>query len=239
MTGQWWINRLRSLLAAETDLIVDETDGAEDFWTLDDLIHYFNAGFEEFCHRRPIHDTTSSVTSVVVPTTGSISLDSSILWVEQVIAGNRQLARTTELELDAAFPGYPGDPSPWRSKSGDATHWHPTTGTPMALRLYPLPAAETTASLTVKRLPLEPLTSGNVNEELADPLSSRDGQAVLLWAASLAFDRDDSETYNPNKSAVLANKFDAQVGHRKDPADVEFMQRVSGSPPTRTRAYYR
>lgn len=239
MTGQWWINRLRSLLATETDLIVDETDGSEDFWALDDLIHYFNVGFEEFCHRRPIHDATSPVASATVPTTGSVSLDNCVLWVEQVLADNRRLAKTTQADLDAAYPGYPNDTTPWRATVGDPTHWYATTGRPIVLRLYPLPSAATAISLEVKRLPRVPLTSGNLNAELVDPLSDRDGQAVLFWAASLAFDRDDSKTHDPNRAAVLAAKFDAQVGARKDPADIEFMQRVSGMPAMRTKAYYR
>lgn len=109
----------------------------------------------------------------------------------------------------------------------------------MTLNLYPKPEVDSAVLLTVKRLPQTPLTAGTINEELSDPLSTRDGNAVLLWAASLAFERDDTETHNPRRAASLANRFEAQVGPRKDPADVEFMQRASGFPPTRTKAYAR
>ena len=242
-TGADWLKRLRAHIADQSgDLLAgEEYDRDTCDFSPDDLVGFFNAGREEFCLRRPIYQSTGDLALVTVDGAGDgrVTLGAPVLWVERVLVAGVPLPRTDTAAMDDYFPARPGDSDPWELRTGTPKAYLIEDGQPLVLRLWPAPTTDTAVALRIRRGPKTPLTLGTLNAELADALSERDGQAVLWWAASLAFQRPDSSTYSEALVAANAARFEAAVGPRPDPAELAFRQRTAGRPPLRTRTYRR
>lgn len=240
MTGADWILRLRGFLG---DFPGDqpaslEYDSDVCRWSQQDLIDAFNAARDELCLRQPIKDSTSAVTTLIAGSEdGRAVLDASVLWIDRLSVAGLALPRIREEDLDADWAGRP---TAWQ----DETAFKPigylvSLSRPLSIRLFPLPTEDMTVRCAVARGPLVPLALDDLNDDLEDPLSARDGQAVLWWAAALARQQGVQESDDEKRANRLMTQFEQAVGPRLDPMALQFMALAAGSPPMRVRTYNR
>jgi hypothetical protein len=245
MTGADWLRLLRRHLddmpGDVSGLADPDYDPVTCRWTPTELAHYFNAGWEELCLRAPIHDASSVVALVTVPggVGAAVALHPCVLWVERVTQANVLLSRLWADDLDDA---YSTSAQPWEEVTGTPTGYLLSDERPLALRLFPAPVADTALRLAVRRGPRVPLCAddgdNNLEDDLVDPLGVRDGQAVIWWATSLAYQRPDADTYSEGLAAQNQARFEQQVGPRPDVREVAFKRAAAGRPPMRVRVHW-
>lgn len=239
MTGADWINRLRRYLADTPGDIQSGADYDPDTceWSPAELVDYWNAGREELCRAQPIFDTTSAKTTVQVlgGSDGRVTLGAPVLYVERVLLDGVPLPRTDTSLLDYSFRSRT---SPWETREAAAPEaWLLEPGQPPTLRLWPRPTVVTTVHLHLYRLPLEPLSLGTLNQDLPEPVAEQQGQQIIWWAASLAYSRPHSRTFDADLAKLNAERFEAAVGPRPDAHGITMRQMAHGRPPLRMRIH--
>lgn len=240
MTGADWIDRLRRYLADTPGDVQSGAayDSATCEWTPAELVDYWNAGREELCRAQPICDTVGAHTTATVAGGGDgrVILGEPVLYVDRVLLDGVLLPRTDANRLDYTFRNE--RTNPWETRQAAAPEaWLLEPGEPPTLRLWPAPLTDTTVRLHLQRLPLAKLTLGTLNQDLAEPVSEQAGDRIIWWAASLAYSRPHSRTFDADLAALNVQRFEAAVGPRPDAHGTVFRQHAHGSPPMRVRTH--
>lgn len=181
-----------------------------------ELVVYLNRALDEACQRSElILDSDTKAVCRVPVTAGEpkYAVDSRILQVKRVkvVGEPRPLEKTDRDTLDAQRPG-------WEEATGPPTHYLADMN--QGLRLYPTPQADTTLALTVWRRPLEALASHKGHHE--PPIPVQHHYLLLDWAYYLALNRQEVDTYNPEKANQHAQAFATWFGERKTAWEQEF-----------------
>ncbi|MEF8794320.1 phage adaptor protein [Thiohalorhabdus sp.] len=212
---------LNDLLAqARIDLDDPEQPGGGDdslsLFKTNELVSYINRAIDEACLRAELildSDTPDVCEVAVTAGQAKYDLDSRIVLVKRAKLASqpRALKKTDRDALD-----------------GMRMDWESDTGTPemyladmnQGIRLYPIPDTDTTLRLTVWRRPLEPIPSYMGHKE--PPIPPEDHYPLLHWVYYLALDRQDVDTYAPEKAMQHAQAFAQQFGRRKAAWEREF-----------------
>ena len=107
-------------------------------------------------------------------------------------------------------------------------NWRSMSGTPRYLFedgegnavMVPAPVAIGTVRLTVKRLPLTPMSAGNSSPEIAEKHHYR----MVDWALRCAYLKQDADAEDKTKATEFENAFGLSFGYRPD-ANVKRKQR--------------
>lgn len=191
-------------------------DTAEPFlWSDDEVTLILNeAEVEAATRARLIQDsTTPAVTQIAVTAAGvDYPLHAAILSVERAKLASqpKPLTRTTREELDAAYPN-------WEALTGQPKFFIEDNG---RLRLVPQSTMDDSLSLTVFRLPLEPMAEDTDTPEIHAKYHYR----MLDWALRCAYLKNDSETLDKSKAADYQALFEQSFGVLPD-ANVQRKQR--------------
>jgi len=210
-------------------------------WTLNDTdlaisnaewVSYLEQARDQYCYRRPVCDANSGITQVTLTGggTGRVGLSPSILCVDRVMAvgADKPLEKVDKVHVDSHLPL-------WWQQVGNPSHYldHEQEN---ELHAFPVPVADLVLSLTVRRLPLVPLSWVTKDSEVADVSAS--DQAVLAdYACGLAYLKDDELIHDIHRSTLHFNRFDHQMGPRPDAQARQFGGWLVNLGP-RARAYY-
>lgn len=117
-------------------------------------------------------------------------------------AGQRNpLALTSVKDLDREYPG-------WTARAPGAASW--ALPVEDELRFSPIPAEDTTAEVTIRRLPNALLQGDEDEPEIASRLHLR----MLDWALHLAYDKRDADAGNQQLAAKYDTTFTESFGER-------------------------
>jgi hypothetical protein len=140
----------------------------------------------------------------------------------QTNTGLRPLKRMTMAELDAHNPNWltldPGEP-----------YAYCTDYETDALLLVPPPQVDGTATATVSRYPLAPLIHTSPNDTLG--FREEYHKDLIPKILALAFDKKDTEIYNPQLSAT----YEAKFAERIDKIAIEVYRKNNGTHTNRYR----
>lgn len=196
---------------------VDDTV-APYLWSDDEVYFYLDLAQKKFARLTRIFQdgSTAAVTQVAVTAAEPfVDLDPRVLEVRRAKLSDGSVVEVRNLnEMDEVYGeldyGVPMSP-----------RWETSTGTPRYMvmdieegrgRLAPIPVANDTLSLYVERLPLLDITVDSVSLEVRD---SEDQYALLSWMKKLAYNKTDSQTYNPQLSTEAALEFTHYCSERK------------------------
>lgn len=194
-------------LEAEFRGLVDDEVMAKPLWSKAEVASYATAAQVDACERAHLieDDRTAGVCTIIVrEDVGSYPLSPLIQRIESARLDSQDglLALKHTYDLDRERP-----------------NWRTRTGTPWALAdqgtkayLVWIPTADDVLRLTVKRLPCKDLKDANDEPEIPESLH----RLLLDGMLERAYLKRDSETYNPQKSAVHAARFTDSFGERPD-----------------------
>lgn len=160
----------------------------------------------------------------IVANTGTYALSQKILGITRLSLASlgRQLTPIVASELDENAPGWQSLPAgiPWA--------YCPDLQSD-AVVLIPTPIANDTANLTVYRMPLSKLTKASPTDALGFREEYHDD--LIPWIQYLAFNKQDSEVYNPQ----LAETYRKTFLERAEEIKMEVYRRVTPAHGTRMR----
>jgi hypothetical protein len=226
-------------------------------WLDPALLRYLNYAEVQACRRAHlIIDSTTELDSgtaatagtagqqslcrfTVVPDQASYTLSRKILQIRRCQLASQVrplLGPLTYAEMDDFMPG-------WQGTCGTAGILVGTAGSGGVPTLFlnepgntvilvKAPSVADTAYLVVSRLPLIPFTL-----ETAPEIDEKDHEGLLNWAAHLAYSKNDSETYNPQKAKDHAEKFTAQFGELPDAYTDRMLKTIAQNQRMRPRVF--
>jgi len=184
-------------------------------WKDAELARFFGEAEEEAAIRKRLlfDDYTESIVQIaVVPRQSSYPLDPRMFEVTKARllatpngAWIRDLHITTRDELDAVSPG-------WRDREGQPSHFIQDDTRAV---LPGIVNGAYTLRLEGYRTPLSPITEesdGSTRPEIA----SIHHRFLVHWVLHRAYSKPDSETLNPQKSALALAAFEDYFGRRPD-----------------------
>lgn len=181
-----------------------------------ELVGYINRAVDEACIRSELildSDTPEVCEVAVAANQAKYDLDSRIILIKRakLVSATRPLTKIDRDYLDAAHPG-------WEDRTGPPEQYLADMN--QGIRLYPTPENADTLRLTVWRRPLEPIPAHKGYQE--PPIPPEDHYPLLHWVYYLALDRQDVDTYAPEKAMQHAQAFAQQFGRRKSAWEREF-----------------
>jgi hypothetical protein len=190
-------------------------------WSNEDLAEYANDAEREACRRARliVDSTTAEIVSISLGVGASTyDLDQRILFIKRVKVSDisTPLRRVSFRDLDRSAPG-----------------WEDETGTPQAyvpdmdedkLRVYPIPTAAATATLTVNRLPLEDMANDTDTPEI----KPRYHDSLVYWMEYRAYSKQDAETRDDQKAAKALSMFEQEFGKKSSAIDEAWIAREHG-----------
>lgn len=204
-------------------------------WDDAELTEYLNEAVDEAADRaRLIYDETSSLTQFDVTADQAFyPLNNRVLDVDRVKLNGHLLRRKTKMQLDnGEFSGYARGryetyANPHHGMSSAVT-WENDTGTPWAfieevnsIQLYPKPVVSGKLTLSLWRLPLEPLVGPDDEPEIPAQHHPR----LIEWALHLCYLNRDSDAEDQVRAEKYAADFEQSFGARKD-ANVQRKQKI-------------
>lgn len=192
-------------------------DAVPPFWSGEEIVSYLNEAVQEACERaKLIEDRSMSL--ALVPGQDTYNLHSSVFEIKRLAFRGRPLDETSVEALDAEFPG-------WEARAGLPRYFvfEQASGVqPPKVRLVPTPIVAESASITVYRGALKPLSADN---DTARPeIPERFHERLMDWVMHRAYLKQDADTFDPNKAAVSLGLFVQAFGDRPD-ANVQRKQR--------------
>ena len=190
-------------------------------WEDGPLARFLQSGCEEYCQRRPVVDAAYSLS---VATDGWGDLDPEVLAVTRLVgADGRAVEPVDALKLDRVWPD-------WASETGDEIQgWMLYDGRAnKSVRLWPKPTATATLTLEVQRLPFTRVDLTDEDADLEFPVHQGEVDAVLHWAAYLAYLVRNVEGHDPQAGERHRAAFELAVGPRPDARGLAFRAWAGG-----------
>jgi hypothetical protein len=215
-----------------------EEDDSGCLWKNAELTGYTNFAGNELAHRAPIIDSdpaNAEVTRISLKAgTARYPIDSRILAIDSVVVASTgiPLVKIFDAQERSAWVD-PRDTS--FSEPSVVQHYREDFDS-YSLTVFATPTASDTLNLTVKRLPLEPLTwTGRKNEEPEFPAHYH--EALIEWVCMQALLKRDADTFDKEAAGYHQGLFTDMVGPRRDFTHTKILKDVAGKR-MRTRAYY-
>jgi hypothetical protein len=219
MTLHELVGQLRTYLGDVLDAPNDtwETSDLGYQWMNPELVRHLNAAREEYCLRRPIIDPVTFQVTLTANGDGAAELEPVVLGVRRVSVSGVAVPAMDRTNLDRVRAG-------WETETGEVPYAYLIDdGRPLRMRLVPMPTVGLTARLEVFRLPLEPLSWDARTSEIEElPSSAEEAQAVVWWAAHLAFLMRDEDLQDPKQAELAYQAFERAVGPRRDARERAF-----------------
>lgn len=168
------------------------------------LTRFANQAVAEACRRGHfLIDSTSPMCSLdVYAGEPVVEIDPRIIDVRRMVLSNSVLplcpARVEEMDRDN--PG-------WESHAGTPTTYVTDYQTD-AIRLYPIPIAAGTVSMTVSRLPICDMSVKADTPEIR----KEHHDALVQWLLYRAYSKQDSDMFDSNKAARSLAEFEREFG---------------------------
>jgi len=194
------------------------TPDSDSLWSNDELVLYINKAIDEACLRaRLIRDssTPALVEIDLVADEAFYDIDNRVLDIyrAKIESAKYSMEQSTSRDLDRRYPMWEGLPSI------DEPDTFITDLESHQIRLVPAPKIAGLLKLTVWRTQLKPLTwAANTKSPEIAPVHHF---GLLNWARSIAYQKTDSETYDPRKSLDYAEMFTQEFGERPTARDLE------------------
>lgn len=190
-------------------------------WSDEDLTEFANDAEREACRRsRLISDSTTAEIVSISLTAGASTydLDQRILFIKRVkVSGiSTPLRRASFKDLDRGIPG-------WEDETGDPQAYVPDMDEDK-LRVYPIPTAAATATLTVIRLPLDDM----VNDSDTPEIKPRYHDSLIYWMEYRAYSKHDAETQDRKKAETALEMFEREFGKKSSAIDEAWIAREHG-----------
>jgi len=204
---------LPELIAAARAMLDDPDVGGDErdlLWSDDELVRWINEAQQEAARRAYLlFDDTSSITQVQIDSSGNrFPVNQRVIRVNgaRLIGGiHPYLIPANEDELDIRDPQ-------WGKRQGEPTRY---VNRDKHILLDRIPTGPGVIQLEAYILPSE-LALG-VNETL--DIDPQHHEALLYWVKYRAYDKDDTETKNAEKSAIGSNQFTSRFGRRRDASE--------------------
>jgi len=188
------------------DIDEDSIENAQLRWSNEELTNFINEAFKQ-AHRRAllIKSVEPTFNLAIVNGTSTYTLDSRIIRVK-----GTKLASTgkklDELEYEDIM-----DITDWDTKTGTPTHYIIDYGT-SRITLYPAPISNDTVSLLTYREEMAPLRWTAPTGE--PDIDERFQLQALYYAASMAYNKDEANTFDPQRSQYYDALFTSEFGDR-------------------------
>lgn len=184
-------------------------DAVPPFWSGEEIVSYLNEAVQEACERaKLIEDRSTGLT--LAPGQDTYILHPSVFEIKRLAFRGRPLDETSVEALDAECPG-------WEARTGlpRCFVFEQASGAqPPKVRLVPTPTVAESASITVYRGALKPLSA---DIDTARPeIPERFHERLLDWVMHRAYLKQDADTFDPNKAAVSLGLFTQSFGDRPD-----------------------
>ena len=239
------VRRLRVILDDEGGDTGAAPDGYTYYWEADDtgplhsnesLTRYVNAACIELARRVPIRDRAESDATVIDLEIGV----SRYLFSDRLLAIDEVLLESTGEPLTRI-----ANATVWSrlellgtvTETFDCVSQYRVDFDQRTITVYDTPTAADSLLLSVRRLPLVDLTWDDRENAESIEFSDDYADALVDWAASLAFRRRDADTYNVELAGYHQGQFSDAVGPRIDFRHQRTLLDVSGTR-LRSRTYY-
>lgn len=214
--------KLKDLLTEVRSRLDDQA--APFLWADSELTGFLNEAQSEASVRANlIYDETSPVTEIEVEAGTALYKHSPLIKsVDRVVLGSTQrpLDRFTQPQMDVRQPS-------WRRDTGRPSRFCEEQ---TYLLLHPTPTDTDLLRLAVWRLPREAL-----EQECDEPeIEPRYHLLLLDWVLFRAYNKRDSDGYNPALAATHEGRFTASFGERPD-ANVQRQRKIRRVPVVRPR----
>jgi len=173
-------------------------------WKNEELTNYINeALIKAFRGSLLKKDFNSMFNISIVAGTSTYTIDSRILQIldNQLVSTGKELSPMSTEDL-FKIPN-------WDTNAKTPTHYIPDELTD-SIFIYPQPVINDTLKLVVYRLPLNTLSWTNAFTAQSTILEIKDSYVISLLngAASLAYLKDEANTYDPQRSALFKQLFE-------------------------------
>ncbi len=184
----------------------------------DELDDAANEAQEEACRRSKllVDSSTAPICSIAVGiATALYAVDPRVIKILRLKLANRTqpLARKGLRDIDRENPG-------WETDTGEPTHYIPDFQTGK-IRLYPIPVAADTATLTVQRLPIADMEADDDEPELDRHLHRK----LVSWMAYRGYSKPDTDQTDGNKAAEALAEFESEFGQKASAQEEAWQQR--------------
>lgn len=181
------------------DLTEDDVENEQLRWSNEELTSFIDQAQKKACRAAYLLKKSEDAFNIsVVAGTADYSLDSRIIRVKVI-----ESAGTGFELIKAEYEDFLGEQN-WRTKSAVPTHYI-IDESDKSIKLYPSPIATDTLSLIYYRLPLITLDWTDPNQEIEIPVEYQ--IEMLDWAASLAYMKDEANTFDPARAGTYAALF--------------------------------
>lgn len=203
-----------------------ELDDLEEpfLWGNSELVDAAADAQNEACRRARllIDSNTASICQINTAIgTALYVLDSRVLFVRRAKLGTQDmpLRRASFRDLDANIHR-------WEAITGTPTHYVTDYETGK-IRLYPIPVAVDTLSMTVVRLPLIEIS----DEEQTPEIKPHYHRSLRFWMMYRAYSKQDADTLDKNKAAASLALFEQEFGPKSRAIDEEWIEREQAADP--------
>ena len=220
------IAELRNLLDDKGGHSTDwELDASQSLlrWSNDELLVLLNEAEREVCRRTDLlsDNITEEVVDIdVITDEEHYTLSPLITKVRRyrLVSTDKTLEKVSWKDLEDIDPI-------WDSRTGTPTKIVDDLNTGQ-FKLYPIPIVDDTIKLIVYRLPLDDLVWANRDWQEPE-IPAEYHRKMLHWAAHLAYEKDEPNTLDRNKSDYHRQKFEHEFGPKTDAYSQERKKRVN------------
>jgi hypothetical protein len=180
-------------------------------WTDDEIIDFLDEAQTEFAMHTEIFKERG-VAITVTAANPYVTLPEGLIRVRRAtLATNRDtplgLRNFNEMDTLMSSDDYGRVISNWESETGIPA-FLVLDDTQGEGRLAPIPDADDSLELSYSRLPLKPLTATSQTTELTD---RRHQRSLLVFARARAYNKHDSDMYDPRMSQGLLQQFMTEI----------------------------
>lgn len=181
-------------------------------WSNEELTRFINEAQNRVClDALAIKDSTTFTISVTAGT-ATYSLDSRIIQIKGIYL-NSTGKELIEQEFEDLYTR-----QNWRNVTGTPTHYMLDIDT-NKIHLYPKPTANDTIYLIAYRLPLEQF-NWETNDTQSSELRLEYQIPMLNWAAYLAYQKDEANTFDPQRATYFRQLYSADFTYNSPYSDI-------------------
>ena len=194
------------------DLTEDDAASDQLRWSNEELTRFINEAQNRVCADALAIKDSSTFSIDVLAGTSEYTLDSRILQVKGIYLGSLG-KELIEQEYEDIYTR-----QNWRTVTGTPTHYMLDIDTGK-IRLYPTPEADDTVNLVVYRLPLQQL-DWELNDIQSSELRAEYQIPMLNWAAYLAYQKDEANTFDPQRATYFRQLYTADFTYNNPYSDI-------------------
>ena len=186
---------------AWADITEDQTDVTQLRWSNEELTRFINEAQKQACRSAFLIKTGSPTFAISVTAgTSEYTLDPRVINIK-----GAYLASTGRELTEAEYEDVMGIPN-WRTNASTPVYYitDMETGT---ITLYPTPIIDDTVNLLVYRLPLADMDWEKAETDTAEIRADHQID-MLFYAAFLAYNKDEANTFDPQRAEYYRQLFE-------------------------------